>query len=136
MAFTGSSRVAETSDLARTTATGFWVFLRSSSRLTSMVFSVSIAILVIVFTASAGYFPYALSPLSMIASALWNMALAMSVTSALVGRGLSIMLWSIWVAMITGFFLSLHFLTISFCISGMRSAGISTPRSPLATITP
>lgn len=36
----------------------------------------------------------------------------------------------------TGFLLSMHFLTSSRCVTGIRSAGISTPRSPRATMIP
>ena len=46
------------------------------------------------------------------------------------------MLSIIWVAMITGLAAALHFCTSIFCASGTSSIGISTPRSPRATIRP
>ncbi len=64
--------------------------------------SASQAILAIVDTASTGYFPFAVSPESMIASEPSNIALATSDTSALVGLGFLIIDSSIWVAVITG----------------------------------
>ena len=51
--------------------------------------------------ASTGYFPAAVSPLSITASVPSRMALATSLASARVGLGLSVMLSSIWVAVIT-----------------------------------
>jgi len=64
------------------------------------------------------------------------MALATSLTSARVGRGQLTIESSIWVAVITGMPSALHLRISSFCSSGTSSAGISTPRSPRATITP
>ena len=54
-------------------------------------------------TASAGYFPEAVSPLNIMASVPSMIALATSVASARVGRGLTIMDSSICVAVMTGF---------------------------------
>ena len=56
----------------------------------------------IICTAFTGNLPTAVSPESITASAPSKMALATSLTSARVGTGASIMLWSIWVATITG----------------------------------
>ena len=89
-----------------------------------------------VCTASKGYLPEAVSPLSMMASVPEKMAVAMSVTSARVGRGFSIMVWSIWVATMTGFFLAMHFWMIMLCMPGIFSTGTSMPRSPRATMMP
>ena len=61
-------------------------------------------IFVIVLTASTGYFPLAVSPLSMTASVFIMMALETSLTSARVGRGFWIIVWSICVATMTGLF--------------------------------
>ena len=60
----------------------------------------------------------------------------MSVTSARVGRGLLIMVWSICVATITGFFFAMHFCMIVRCMPGISSMGTSMPRSPRATMMP
>ena len=56
------------------------------------------------------------------------------VTSARVGRAALTMDSSIWVAVITGFPARLHFRIISFCTRGTCSRGMSTPRSPRATM--
>ena len=64
------------------------------------------------------------------------MALATSDTSARVGRGLLTMLSNIWVAVITGIPNLLAVVIRRFCRIGTSSAGNSTPKSPLATITP
>ena len=64
------------------------------------------------------------------------MALAISVTSALVGLGFRIMDSSICVAVITCFPCSSAIFIIFFCSAGTSSNGISTPISPLATIIP
>ena len=58
----------------------------------------------------------AVSPDSITASVPSYTALATSVTSALVGRGLRIMESNIWVAVITGLLASLHLRIISFWI--------------------
>ena len=63
-------------------------------------------------------------------------AFATSLTSALVGLGLLIIDSSIWVAVITGFPCLYVFLINSFWNIGTSSIGISTPKSPLATIIP
>ena len=87
-------------------------------------------------SASTGYLPMAVSPDSITASVPSYTALATSVTSALVGRGLRIMESSIWVAVITGLQATLHFSMIIFWIYGTSCAGISTPMSPRATMMP
>ena len=52
------------------------------------------------------------------------------------GRECVIIDSSIWVATITGLALSRHICTARFCTTGTCSSGISTPRSPRATIIP
>ena len=98
--------------------------------------SVARATWFIISTASQGYWPMAVSPDSMQASPPSMMALAMSVTSARVGRREFCMLSSICVAMITGFCCRWQAAMICFCTIGMRATSISTPKSPRATITP
>mmetsp|Transcript_454 Transcript_454/g.1093 ORF Transcript_454/g.1093 Transcript_454/m.1093 type:complete len:202 (+) Transcript_454:2609-3214(+) len=63
-------------------------------------------------------------------------ALATSLASARVGRGLWIMDSSISVAVMTNFPAKLQSLIRRFCTEHTRSRGISTPRSPLATMIP
>ena len=63
-------------------------------------------------------------------------ALLTSVTSARVGRRFSVIDSSIWVAVITGRPTALARLMRSFCATATRSMGISTPRSPRATMRP
>ncbi len=63
-------------------------------------------------------------------------ALATSLASARVGRELSIIESSIWVATMTGLALRLASLMACFWTRGTRSRGISTPRSPRATMMP
>jgi len=92
--------------------------------------------LFIVFIDSIGYFPLAVSPLSITASAPSNIAFATSDASALVGLGFSVIDSSICVATITGFPAALHFFIIIFCTVGTSSGGMFSPRSPLATIAP
>ncbi len=65
-----------------------------------------------------------------------RMALATSVASARVGRGLLTMDWSIWVAVMTGFPSRRPWSMMRFWTLGTLSSGISTPRSPRATMTP
>ena len=89
-----------------------------------------------VATACAGYFPTAVSPLSITASVPSMMALATSLASARVGRGLTIMDSSIWVAVTTGFPALLHAAISCFCTTGTSAGGSSTPRSPRATMIP
>ncbi len=98
--------------------------------------SVLIAILYIVFTASTGYLPAAVSPDNIIQLLPSIIAFAMSVTSALVGLGFLIMESNICVAVITGFPAIFDFFIRSFCTIGISSAFTSTPRSPLATMIP
>ena len=61
-----------------------------------------------------------------------RIALAMSVTSARVGRGLTIIDSSIWVAVMTGLPTRFAHLIISFWMSGISGRGTSNPKSPLA----
>ena len=70
----------------------------------------------------------------MIALVPSKIALATSVVSALVGLGLRIIESSICVAVITGLPALFAFLISSFCTIGTSSVGISTPKSPLATM--
>ncbi len=70
----------------------------------------------------------------MTASAPSNTALATSDTSARVGTGAVIIDSSIWVATTTGLPKRRAIRTMLFCTPGTRSSGISTPRSPRATI--
>jgi hypothetical protein len=78
----------------------------------------------------------AVSSLSMTASVPSSTAFATSVASARVGSRLSTIERSIWVAVMTGFASRLASAIRRFCVSGTRSIGISTPRSPRATSTP
>ncbi len=87
-------------------------------------------------TASSGYLPLAVSPLSMTQSAPSVTALPTSLISARVGRGLTIMLSSIWVAQMTGLPAMLHRAMSFFWAAKTSAAGISIPRSPRATMTP
>ena len=87
------------------------------------------------FTASYGYCPAAVSADSITASAPSNTAVATSLASARVGAGALIMLSSICVATTTGRPSCRAARTIRFCASGTSSGGSSTPRSPRATIT-
>ncbi len=63
-------------------------------------------------------------------------ALATSLASARVGRGLRIMESSIWVAVITGLAATMHLLIRIFCTLGTISGLVSMPRSPRATMMP
>src|SRR5690625_5405818 len=65
-----------------------------------------------------------------------KIAFATSEASALVGRGLRCMESSICVAVITGLPTLLHSRINAFCTSGTSSGGISTPKSPRATMDP
>mmetsp|Transcript_109030 Transcript_109030/g.198602 ORF Transcript_109030/g.198602 Transcript_109030/m.198602 type:complete len:291 (+) Transcript_109030:1444-2316(+) len=85
-------------------------------------------------TDSTGYLPLAASPLSMTASVPSQTAFCKSLTSARVGTGASIMLSTIWVAVITNKPAFLASLIKSFCANGTRSNSNSTPKSPRATI--
>ena len=99
-------------------------------------FSTPLIILPMVFTTSTGYLPTDVSPESITASAPSITEFATSLTSALDGVRLSIIDSIICVAMIIGFLACLALLTRSFCFKGTSSAGISKPKSPLATIIP
>ncbi len=72
----------------------------------------------------------------MMASVPSKIALATSESSARVGPGLLIMLSSICVAVMTGIPKRFAVLIRRFWTRGTSSAGISTPKSPRATITP
>ena len=72
----------------------------------------------------------------MTASAPSKTAVATSDTSARVGTGAVIMLSSICVATTTGLPIRRPRRVMRFCTPGTASSGISTPRSPRATITP
>ena len=87
-----------------------------------------------VATASTGYLPAADSADSITASAPSKMAVATSDTSARVGTGLLIIDSSICVATTTGLPARRAARVIDFWMPGTRSSGISTPRSPRATI--
>ena len=87
-----------------------------------------------VATASTGYWPAADSADSMTASAPSKMAVATSETSARVGTGEVIIDSSICVATTTGLPVARPMRVICFCTPGTFSSGISTPRSPRATI--
>ena len=96
--------------------------------------SASAQIWFIVVTASTGYCPAADSADSMTASAPSKIAVATSETSARVGTGLVIIDSSICVATTTGLPARRAARVICFWIPGTFSSGISTPRSPRATI--
>mmetsp|Transcript_5815 Transcript_5815/g.11871 ORF Transcript_5815/g.11871 Transcript_5815/m.11871 type:complete len:370 (+) Transcript_5815:257-1366(+) len=87
-------------------------------------------------TASPAKFPFAVSPESITASVPSSTALATSVASARVGRGLQHIDSSICVAVITGLPARLHCAMICFCAANMCSTFSSMPRSPRATMTP
>ena len=73
---------------------------------------------------------------SMTQSVPSRMALATSVASARVGRRTLTMDSSICVAVITGFPARLAWATMRFWVTAISSMGISTPRSPRATMMP
>ena len=83
-----------------------------------------------------GNFPTLVSPESISASAPSSTALATSDASARVGREVSIIDSSIWVATITGLAARRARVMASVCTSGTSSSGSSTPRSPRATMMP
>ena len=87
-----------------------------------------------VATASSGNCPAADSADSITASAPSKMAVATSETSARVGTGEVIIDSSICVATTTGLPVARPARVICFCTPGTLSSGISTPRSPRATI--
>ena len=113
-----------------------WISGRVSGTDIKGEFSTPLIILPIVWITSTGYFPTDVSPESITASAPSITEFATSLTSALEGVRLSIMDSIIWVAIIIGFRAFLALLTMSFCFKGTSSAGISRPKSPLATIKP
>src|SRR3989344_4038097 len=94
--------------------------------------SVSSIILSMMETASTGYLPRAVSSESITASLPSMMAKATSVTSALVGSGLSIIVYIICVAVMTGFLAALVLVIILLSKKGTFSIGIFWPRSPRA----
>ncbi|OPZ28056.1 MAG: hypothetical protein BWZ01_01346 [Deltaproteobacteria bacterium ADurb.BinA179] len=97
--------------------------------------SAAAAIFASIVHALTGYLPMAVSSESITASVPSNTALAASVTSARVGRVLSVMDSSIWVAVMTGFAARFACRMSCFWIRGTSSIATSTPRSPLATMT-
>ena len=99
----------------------------------SSVFSMMRAM---VRTAANACLPTLVSPESIRASAPSSTALAASEASARVGRLFSIIDSSTWVATMTGLARRRAISHARFCTSGTSSSGISTPRSPRATITP
>ena len=99
-------------------------------------FSVRTQIAAIVLTASSGKSPAAVSPESITASVPSKIALATSPASARVGRGLRCIESNIWVAVTTGLPAWLHFLMMYFWTIGTSWVGISTPKSPRATMIP
>ena len=96
--------------------------------------SVSTSRRFIICTAPAGSWPTAVSSDSITASVPSSTAFATSVTSARVGSGLVTIDTSICVAVITGRPARLAARMMRFCVAGTRSIGISTPRSPRATM--
>jgi hypothetical protein len=74
-------------------------------------------------TDSSGYLPIADSPDSMMQSVPSRMALATSVASARVGRRLTVMDSSIWVAVITGLPTRLAVAINCFCTTAISSIG-------------
>src|SRR5579872_4986947 len=98
--------------------------------------SASIAIRLIIEQARAGWSPVAVSPESMRQSVPEYTALATSLASARVGRVDLVIDWSISVATMTGRRTRRATLRIWRWMTGTRSGGNSTPRSPRATITP
>src|SRR6476661_5353171 len=102
----------------------------------SLADSASSTIFAIIATVSRGYLPLAVSAESITASEPSRIAFATSLASARVGRGFSIIDSSICVAVITGLRQSAARRITCFCMIGTFSGGISTPRSPRATITP
>ena len=96
--------------------------------------SVSTSTRLIICTAPTGSWPTAVSSDSITASVPSSTALATSVTSARVGSGLVTIDTSICVAVITGQPARFAARMTRFCVAGTRSIGISTPRSPRATM--
>ena len=94
----------------------------------------SCAIRRMAFTASTGYLPAAVSPLSITASAPAKMEPATSEASARVGSGASIMLWSICVATMQGIAARSQAAWMRRCSTGTRAKSSSMARSPRATI--
>ena len=86
-------------------------------------------------TACTGNAPTDVSALSITASAPSSTALATSLTSARVGTECSIIDSIICVATMTGRPSNMHLLMMSFCTNGTSCLGISTPKSPRATMT-
>mmetsp|Transcript_95495 Transcript_95495/g.269912 ORF Transcript_95495/g.269912 Transcript_95495/m.269912 type:complete len:237 (+) Transcript_95495:502-1212(+) len=89
-----------------------------------------------VFAASTGNSPAAVSPESMTQSVPSRTALATSLASARVGLGDLFMDSSICVAVITNLPARLQRPIITFCAMKTCSGGISMPRSPRATMMP
>ncbi len=96
--------------------------------------SVSHSTRLIICTAPTGSCPTAVSSDSITASVPSSTAFATSVTSARVGSGLDTIDTSICVAVMTGRPARLAARINLFCVAGTFSIGISTPRSPRATM--
>ena len=90
----------------------------------------------IIAHASVGWSPVAVSPESMRQSVPEKTAFATSLASARVGRVDFVIDWSISVATMTGRRTRRATPRICRWMTGTRSGGNSTPRSPRATITP
>ena len=101
-----------------------------------MVFSIALAIVSMVKTDSIGYSPAAVSPDNIIASLPSSIALAISFASARVGLGDVIIDSNMCVAVITGLPNWFAFAIIFFWNIGTICVETSTPKSPLATMTP
>ena len=108
----------------------------SCGTLIILEFSTALMISVIFWITLIGCFPTEVSPESITASAPSIIEFATSFTSALVGTALSIIVSIICVAIITGILALFARLTNFFWINGTSCIGISTPKSPRATIKP
>ena len=109
---------------------------KSLSSCTSSARSASRAMRCICSTVSTGYFPAAVSALSITASVPSSTALATSLTSARVGTGARIMLSIICVAVMTTLSISRAMRIMRFCSAGTAALPTSTARSPRATMMP
>ena len=98
--------------------------------------SASIAMRLIIAAARFGWSPVAVSPESISASVPEKTAFATSLASARVGRVAFVIDWSISVATMTGRRTRRATERICRWMTGTRSGGNSTPRSPRATMTP
>ena len=87
-----------------------------------------------VLTASTGYFPTAVSPDSIVAAQPSSTALVISLTSAFVGNGFSIIVCNTSVAIITGMPCTRARAMICFWKTARFSRFVSTDKSPLSII--